>query len=303
MVFLSHLGPRLGKNENKIRQELTTIKDLQSCPVGVDRDFACFSKMPLSHCWRSAYARPLDDAQPAESNMLTGGEEVGEISPEREVPGPETVTVVTLPTPGWQTPLASDGQREDAPLRAQHLGRIPAVFGVTLMIFTGSACSTPSEPSEDSFPAAGDTAGLAAGPQAEAAKKSALAAYAGYLAASREAERSADPLHPELRKFLADPLLTRVRLAIRDAKEHGAMRTGTLISDPTVTGVSLDTVPATVTIQDCLDTTGYRLVYTRTRKTVPGSTSGRYVATATATRYRDGQWLISASSVHRDQPC
>ncbi|MFK3982841.1 hypothetical protein ACI2K4_20995 [Micromonospora sp. NPDC050397] len=142
-----------------------------------------------------------------------------------------------------------------------------------------------------------------AGPEAAAASKAALAAYAGYLDASREAEKAANPLHPALKKYLADPLLTQVRLTIRDAKEHGAMRTGTLISDPRVTDVRLDTVPATAEIQDCLDGTGYRLIYTKDKSVVPGSASGRYLATATATRYPDGRWLISAGTAHRDQPC
>lgn len=136
-----------------------------------------------------------------------------------------------------------------------------------------------------------------------AAQKAALAAYAGYLDASRKAETARDPMHPELTKYLADPLLTSVRLTIRDAKEHGAMRTGTLVSDPTVTEVSLDSVPATVSIQDCLDATKYQLVNVKTRKPVPGSTSGRYFATATASRYPDGRWLVSDGAVHQDQPC
>ncbi|MDG4763196.1 hypothetical protein O7632_03595 [Solwaraspora sp. WMMD406] len=139
--------------------------------------------------------------------------------------------------------------------------------------------------------------------RAEAAE-AALAAYAGYLAAAEEAEHEADPQHPDLKKYLADPLLTRVRLAIRDTKEHGAMRTGSLISDPTVTEVNLDSVPATVVIQDCLDATNYQLVYVDDRdKVVPGTEVGRYLATATATRYDDGRWLISAGSSHPDQPC
>lgn len=81
------------------------------------------------------------------------------------------------------------------------------------------------------------------------------------------------------------------------------MRTGTLKSDPTVTGVSLDTVPATVSIQDCLDATGYKLVYVKSKSVVPGSASGRYIATATATRYDDGRWLINTGAAHLDQPC
>ncbi|MCG5438745.1 hypothetical protein PSH25_002918 [Micromonospora sp. PSH25] len=136
-----------------------------------------------------------------------------------------------------------------------------------------------------------------------AAEKAALDAYSGYLAASRTAGLRSDPRAPELSRFLADPLLTRVQLSIRDAKEHGAMRTGTLKSDPTVTAVSLDAKPATVDIQDCLDTTGYRLVYAKDKRPVPGSGGGRHLSTATATRYPDGRWLINSGTTHRDQPC
>ncbi|MGC4865622.1 hypothetical protein ACLQ3B_09325 [Micromonospora sp. DT53] len=135
------------------------------------------------------------------------------------------------------------------------------------------------------------------------AEKAALDAYSGYLAASRTAGLRSDPRAPELSRFLADPLLTRVQLSIRDAKEHGAMRTGTLKSDPTVTAVSLDAKPATVEIQDCLDTTGYRLVYAKNKRQVPGSGGGRHLSTATATRYPDGRWLINSGTTHRDQPC
>ncbi|MEU4552903.1 hypothetical protein EV382_5335 [Micromonospora violae] len=136
-----------------------------------------------------------------------------------------------------------------------------------------------------------------------AAEKSALDAYSGYLTASRAAGLRSDPRAPELSRFLGDPLLTRVRVSIRQAKEHGAMRTGTLKSDPTVTAVSLDAKPATVDIQDCLDTTGYRLVYAKDKRPVPGSGGGRHLSTATATRYPDGRWLINYGATHRDQPC
>jgi hypothetical protein len=166
-----------------------------------------------------------------------------------------------------------------------------------------AGCGTPAEP------AAGPLGRHSAAPVAHSdadeqnARKAALAAYSGYLDASRAASARSDPRHPALARFLADPLLTRVRLAIREAKEHGAMRTGTLISDPTVTSVDLAADPPTVDIQDCLDSTGYRLVYARDHRVVPGSGGGRYLATATATRYPDGRWLISSGAAHQDQPC
>jgi hypothetical protein len=184
--------------------------------------------------------------------------------------------------------------------------RQPANLSITLLVVvaiaTGTGCGnrTGSTP-----PPGGSDAEVAASADTRAAEaeKSALAAYAGYLRASRKAELAGDPLDPELRKYLADPLLTRVRLTIRDAKEHGAMRTGKLVSNPTVTGVDLDAVPATVSIQDCIDATGYRLIYKKDRKVVPGSAGGRYLATATASRYPDGRWLVNAGAVHEDQPC
>ena len=136
-----------------------------------------------------------------------------------------------------------------------------------------------------------------------AAEKSALDAYAGYLAAARKAESIPDPHYPELKKYLGDPLLTKVRVTIRDIKEHGAMRTGKLISNPRVTAVSLDSVPARVMIQDCIDASGYAMVDKKTGKKVPGHAAGRYVATATASRYPDGRWLVDSGVAHRDQPC
>jgi len=187
-------------------------------------------------------------------------------------------------------------------LRARQLGRFSASLTAVAAIGFGSACAA-SQGSAAPPVGGGAAVAASADPGAAEAEKSALTAYAGYLAASRKAELAANPHYPELKKYLADPLLTRVRLAIRDAKEHGAMYTGTLISDPTVTAVSLDTVPATASIQDCIDATRYRLVYKKDKSVVPGSAGGRYLATATATRYPDGRWLISAGAVHKDQPC
>ncbi|WP_435207777.1 hypothetical protein [Micromonospora sp. bgisy143] len=166
-----------------------------------------------------------------------------------------------------------------------------------------SACGSGPEAVDRPTSERNDRARTDSDAEHRAAEKAALEAYSGYLAASRAASRRSDPHAPELSKFLADPLLTRVQLSIRDAKEHGAMRTGTLRSDPTVIAVDIESDPATVEIQDCLDATGYRLVYTKDQRVVPGSGGGRHLATATATRYPDGRWLISAGTAHQDQPC
>lgn len=175
------------------------------------------------------------------------------------------------------------------------------VVGVVLAAVAG--CGTDREAPvealgmvDQSAPASGEVDELNA-------RKAALAAYSGYLAVTQEASGDSDPHHPELTTYLADPLLTRVRFTIRTAKEHGAIRIGTLRSDPVVTAVDLASVPATVEIQDCLDATGWRLVYAEDERVVPGSQSTRHLATATATRYPDGRWLINTGAAHEDQPC
>lgn len=187
-------------------------------------------------------------------------------------------------------------------MRKGYPGRLWAALVAAATLASVTACSSSDSPAGSGAETRSPRPRVDAEAVA-AAEKAALTAYAGYLAASRKAELASDPLHPELTKYLADPLLTRVRLTIRDAKEHGAMRTGTLVSDPTVTGVSLDAVPATVSIQDCIDATKYRLVDVKTKKPVPGAATGRYLATATASRYPDGRWLINEGASHQDQPC
>ncbi|MBE1485825.1 hypothetical protein [Plantactinospora soyae] len=187
-------------------------------------------------------------------------------------------------------------------MRTRQLATLSTALLVVALIAAGTGCGSRTEPGTPGG-GTGAEAAASADTDAAAAEKSALAAYAGYLNASRKAELAGNPLDPELRKYLADPLLTRVRLTIRDAKEHGAMRTGKLVSNPAVIGVDLDSDPATVSIQDCIDTTGYRLIYKKNRAVVPGSAGGRHLATATATRYPDGRWLINTGAVHEDQPC
>ncbi|RKN48286.1 hypothetical protein [Micromonospora endolithica] len=188
-------------------------------------------------------------------------------------------------------------------MRGRQLRRWSTCLVVAATVVSSTACGGGDDTSAgtaaaDAAPARTDrkTAELAAG-------KAALAAYSGYLTASREASGRSDPHLPELSTFVGDPLLTRLRLSIRQAKRNGAVRTGKLVSDPAVVSVSLDTVPPTVEIQDCLDATGYQLVYARDQKVVPGTRGTRHLVTATATRYPDGRWLISAGAAHQDQPC
>ncbi|PZG13383.1 hypothetical protein C1I95_23750 [Micromonospora craterilacus] len=188
-------------------------------------------------------------------------------------------------------------------MRARQLSRWTAGLVAVAAVGTTTACGGGQEAATTTAPDRGKPAGAERNTDERAAEEAALAAYTGYLAASRTASRRSDPQHPELTRFLADPLLTRVQVSLRQARDHGAVSTGTLRSEPTVISVNLDSSPPTVEIQDCLDATGYRMVYVSDKRVVPGTRGSRHLATATAARYPDGRWLINAGAAHRDQPC
>ncbi|MBL6276875.1 hypothetical protein JMF97_11950 [Micromonospora fiedleri] len=188
-------------------------------------------------------------------------------------------------------------------MRARQLSRWTAGLVAVATVGTTTACGNPPTTAGTTSTDRSRPVGNERVAEEKAAEEAALKAYAGYLTASRSASRHSDPQHPELTRFLADPLLTRVRVGLIKARANGAVSTGTLRSDPTVISVDLDGKPPTVEIQDCLDATGYRLVYVADKKVVPGTRGTRHLATAIATRYPDGRWLISGGSAHRDQPC
>ncbi len=188
-------------------------------------------------------------------------------------------------------------------MRARQLSRWTAGLVAVATVGTSTACGNAQEAPRPRHPNGTDQPARAAAEEA-AAEKAALAAYSGYLAASRTASRRSDPQEPALTRFLADPLLTRVRFSLRQARQNGAVSAGTLRSEgPTVISMDLDATPPTVEIQDCVDASNYRLVYLADDKVVPGTRGSRHLATATAARYPDGRWRISAGAAHQDQPC
>ncbi|GAB7048046.1 hypothetical protein [Catenuloplanes indicus] len=134
------------------------------------------------------------------------------------------------------------------------------------------------------------------------AADAALAAYNGYMQAAQKASAIPDPRHPDLRKYLGDPLYARVQAGIGLLEREGAVREGRLKINPTVTVVDLESTPKTVQIQDCVDGTDYKMVYQTTRSPVPDKRNVRYVATATVTLFDEG-WLVTQGLSHEDQPC
>ncbi|MFI5840185.1 hypothetical protein ACIA8K_10820 [Catenuloplanes sp. NPDC051500] len=180
--------------------------------------------------------------------------------------------------------------------------RVLAILAVLGLAGVVSACGGqegPAPASLDGPPSAASTETT----ERSAAAEAAMAAYTGYMDAAQKASAIPDPRYPDLRKYLADPLLGRVQAGISLLQREGAIRQGRLVTNPTVTVVDLESTPRTVQIQDCVDGTDYKMVYKTTRSAVPGKQNVRYVATATATFYPELGWLVSQGLSHEDQPC
>ncbi len=137
------------------------------------------------------------------------------------------------------------------------------------------------------------------------AAEAALTAYRRYLAASMAANDAGDDWNrnlPELRRYIAEPLLSQVLSGLRGRAEHGAIYQGEIRSDPKVTGVNLGGSRPTVTVEDCLDYTNYVLVYRSNRSPVPvPDRNRRQYGQGTVTRYEDGHWRVSSATTYTNR--
>ena len=131
-----------------------------------------------------------------------------------------------------------------------------------------------------------------------------LRVYSGHVAAVVAASTASDYEHPELAKYIGDPLLGSVKTNIRENQRRGAVRTGTIGSTPRVTKVDLNGKPAQAAVEDCFDTTNYRLVYPGLGNSqAPPANPARYPVAATLWRYDDGRWLVTEAKADRSRSC
>lgn len=134
------------------------------------------------------------------------------------------------------------------------------------------------------------------------ASEAALAAYRGFRQAQVTAERTADASYQELERYAGDKALADERVNLVHMANSGVVMTGEPTFNPEVTNVALGASP-TVTITDCIDTTGWAPIYEATGESAaaPGQPT-RVLATALARPYGDG-WLITEVTTDRSRPC
>lgn len=104
-----------------------------------------------------------------------------------------------------------------------------------------------------------------------------------------------DPSYPALRQATIGDALTILVKTVQSAKDKGLKGTGGAKFNPEVVEVSPATSSIKVTIRDCLDTSGSRLVKATAGgapyKDPPG---GRQLTIAIVQRQDDGSWKVSS---------
>jgi hypothetical protein len=132
-----------------------------------------------------------------------------------------------------------------------------------------------------------------------------LAVFDGYRRALRAANESGtDSPTEELRKYLADPLLTEAVAQLHRNRLRGVYYAGNSVAiEPRVTEVRAEANPPSASLVTCIDNTDYRLVY-RSNNSPVAELSGnrRLMASYTATNVAGHGWRIS-DSASLDQPC
>jgi hypothetical protein len=137
-----------------------------------------------------------------------------------------------------------------------------------------------------------------------AAERKATAAYNGYWESYVAAAAKGDSTSAEFVKYVADPLLTELRIAIKQAVDMGISYKGRPTWTPRVSAVNLAKQPYTATIEDCFDSAKWEAVYTKTGKSAvaPGQAT-RYVITSTVKLFDQKGWLLTDSRADRSRTC
>lgn len=99
-----------------------------------------------------------------------------------------------------------------------------------------------------------------------------------------------------------DPYQSEVLDELAAAADRGDAYTGTLGSNPTVTGVDL--AEGVITVTDCLDTSDWQLVDATTGQPAAAAGAGTDRHSVDATVHRsEGRWQLFDRTENPDQPC
>lgn len=175
-----------------------------------------------------------------------------------------------------------------------------ATAAVTLGIIL-SGCGGPKSPSPSPSTPVGQSS--AHTPEQDAADK-ALAAYSGFLTAYATAGETANYESPELKNYLADPLLGDVVSDLYTKSKNGYITKGKPTFEVLRTDVHLNGQPTNVQLAVCFDDSKWDVVKKATGESVVAAGQPhRYKVTTEVVQYDDGRWLVRKGPADRSATC
>jgi hypothetical protein len=146
--------------------------------------------------------------------------------------------------------------------------------------------------------------GTASSEPIDDASTRAIAAYNGYWDTFVKAAANPAAPTPDLATYVADPLLTELRLTLRQIRDQGIVYKGRPTSSPRATSSNTTTAPFSVAIEDCFDSTDWVPVYSANGQSAaaPGQAS-RYVITSTMKLFDANGWLVVETAADRGRAC
>ncbi|MEV0650102.1 hypothetical protein AB0I28_33070 [Phytomonospora sp. NPDC050363] len=175
---------------------------------------------------------------------------------------------------------------------------ITATTMAAMLLFTTAACGDDDPPG----PTPPTSSASASTPPGEAEARAAITtAYDAYRTAYITAAATADAENKDIAKYTYFPLRSDLVTALQQAKEQGVTYEGTPTWKVEITSLNLGGTPPTAELNDCFDTTNWKVLRDGKPAGSPGQAK-KFVVTATA-KLIEGAWYIDTSTPHRDQPC
>ena len=176
-----------------------------------------------------------------------------------------------------------------------------AVAAVTL---SGCQNGEPRETLPTAVPGTPASGSPGADVDTQAATSSALAAYEGFRRSYVAASARADASGKEIRKYVADPLLSELLLDLTTKQDYGLITKGKPTWSPDVTELDTSRSPFVAKIEDCFDDSAWQTVYRASGKNAAVPTKvHRYLVDAVVTQYDQDRWLVTQAKANREATC
>jgi len=191
--------------------------------------------------------------------------------------------------------------------RGGRLVRFKARYLLALGVAAAALAVTACGPGEPAQPATTASATVgpsspSATPAASAGAATALDAYRAMWKAYTEAIRIPDPAYPDLARYTQGDALAVFVKGLTSVQNNGLVGQGDVTINPAVKGANPNSVPPTVSIEDCVDTSKSHIVK-KDGSAYQDPPGGPTKATATVSRLADGSWKVTSFALFAVGSC